>query len=181
MILLHYRITCLWFCNEKGRYLCWTLYREQISTDLQKEMKITLVVGDCNIRPPSLTTADFRTVAGEMDGKYECLAVPPKWRNEGPCPENQRVTLKGLPLAKSRPRWASKGESNGAQSHLGTHRLQNSSNPVLVALRREKQVSALGARLGRVTLARTHMSHHGTQQDERLHRSGPIGFEFGMS
>ena len=26
VILLGYRIPCLWFCNKKGHYLCWTLY-----------------------------------------------------------------------------------------------------------------------------------------------------------
>ena len=38
---------------------------------------------------------------------------------------------------------------------LGTHQLQNSSKPVLVAFEQEKNVSAVGACLGRIALART--------------------------
>ena len=48
---------------------------------------------------------------------------------------------------------------NEMQLYLGTHGLQNSSNPVLVAFWWEKNVSALGTCLGLIALGRTCMTH----------------------
>ena len=45
----------------------------------------------------------------------------------------------------------------------------NSSNPILIAFWQEKHVSALSARSGLVTLARTYMSDDATPQEQKLH------------
>ena len=59
--------------------------------------------------------------------------------------------------------------------YLGTHWLQNSSNPVLVSFCREKNVSALNTCSGLVTVARTCMSHDVAPQEKVLHCSVLLG------
>ena len=57
------------------------------------------------------------------------------------------------------------------QSHLPTHQLQNSSNPVLTAFWQEKNVSALSAWSIVMALTRTYESHDAAPQEKMLHQS----------
>ena len=67
--------------------------------------------------------------------------------------------------------------SHKLQSYLGTCRLQNSSNPVLIMFWQEKNVSPLSACSGLVTLARICMSRDAALLQKMLHHSVLLGLD----